>query len=83
MKTQWRCFEKVNIELPVNQAYPLLSLSPEKVRIKNSQAVNPALQQYLPQPTLGSNENVHQQRNAQRRSGPCIQWNITPLKNIN
>ena len=38
----------VNIELPVNQAYALLGLSPEKMRIKKSQAGNPALQQYLP-----------------------------------
>ena len=48
MKTQWRCFEKVNIELPVNQAYHLLGLSPEKMRIKKSQAGKPVRQQYLP-----------------------------------
>ena len=72
----------VNIELPFNQAYPLLGLSPERMRIKKTQGGNPALQQYLPQPTLGSNKNVCQQRKAQRRSGPCTQWNITPIKKI-
>ena len=47
-KTQWRCFEKGNIELAVNQSHPLPGLPPEKMRIKKSQAGNPALQQYLP-----------------------------------
>ena len=83
MKTQRRRFAKGNTVLPVNQSHPRLGLSPEKMSIKKSQAGNPALQQYLPQPTLGSNENVHQPRNAQCRSGLCTQWNITPIKNKN
>ena len=33
--------------LPVNQSHPLLGLSPKKMRIKKSQAGNPALQEYL------------------------------------
>ena len=157
-----RCLEKVNIELPFNQAYPLLGLSPASMRIKKSQAglhwwrsgwesacrcrghgfvprsgkiphaaerlvlwataagpvrpepelrngrghgsERPAYRKrknklttttkrhrlailhsgnILPQPTLGSNENVHQQRNARRRSGPCTQRNMTPIQNIN
>ena len=83
MKTEWRSLHKVNIELRFNPAGPLLGLSPEKTKIKKTQASNPALQQYLPQPRLGSNQNVHQQMNAQRRSGPRTQWNITLRKNIN
>ena len=55
----------------------------KKMRIKKSQAGNPAFQEYLPQPTLGSKENVHQPRNAQSRSGPRTQWKITPIKNKN
>ncbi len=35
MKTQCRYFEKVNTELPVNESYPQLGLSPEKMRIKS------------------------------------------------
>ena len=38
MKTQWRCFEKGNFELPVSQSHPLLCLHPEKMRIKKSHA---------------------------------------------
>ena len=38
MKTQRRCFDKGNTVLPVNQSHPLLGLSPEKMRIKKSQA---------------------------------------------
>ena len=44
-KTQCRCFEKGNIELPANQSQALLGLSPEKMRIKKSQAGKPVRQQ--------------------------------------
>ena len=48
MKTKYRCFEKGNLELPFNQSQPLLGLSPEKMRIKKSQAGKPVRQQDLP-----------------------------------
>ena len=70
------CF-KVKIELPCDLVGPLMRLSPEQTRIKKTQAGNPALQQHLTEPRLVRNQNVHQQKNAQRRSGPCTQWNIS------
>ena len=72
---------KFKIDLPYDLVAPLLGLSPENTRVKKTQAGNPALQQYLPQPRFGSNRNVHQQMNAQRKSGPCTQWNISIEKN--
>ena len=46
-------------------------------QFKKIQAPEYSLQHYLGQPGHGSNENVHQQRNAPRRIGPCTQWNIS------
>ena len=74
---------KVKLDLPYDLVGPLLALSPEKTRIRKTQAGNPALHQYLAEPRLGSNQNVHQPMNAQSRSGPRTQGKITPIKHKN
>ena len=68
---------KVKTEVPFNPEGPPLGLSPEKTRVEETQAGKGALTQYSQKPRRGSNQNVHQQRNGQRRSGPCTQWNIS------
>ena len=65
------------MEVPFNPAGAPLDDSPEKTRIEKTQAAKAAEQPYSQQPRQGSNQNVQQQVNGSRRSGPCTQWNTT------
>ena len=75
--------KRLETELPCDPAIPLLGIYTEKTIIRKDTFTPMFPAALFTIARTWKQPNVHQQRNAPRRSGPRTQWNITLIININ